>query len=307
MPCKNYLAVAWKGRKPSELKEAFQQDEQRRDIYMAGLREYERKFNESGRKRVTKGAVPSLPFAKTVQTFDRTQLSMDKDLGVFWPVPIYEDYWKKKAKNTTKIFDDNKWVPGVVLDSRHGCITGCTRLSRQTLKGAELLTEAATTQGQLREGQVQDTWEDARSSVVGMLEVKSKSDPNMEGLLLSARKKSRKADHDTSTESDVDYGFGSLLKPGNGNAGAKRKATNNKESKDNAGDDIDEFGEPSSAKKTKMGKGGSQALRQFNAINSAETTLKEALGIGYVCGCVRVCEATSTRDTAQISGCEGRS
>ncbi len=81
------------------------QDTHKQAEYDDGLGNWEASYNASDSGRVKRKTICALEFETLVQTFDRTEYNYDKDLGVFWPVPVYEARFKKKAKKLV-VFDD---------------------------------------------------------------------------------------------------------------------------------------------------------------------------------------------------------
>ena len=70
---------------------------------MDGLEKWEAAFNKSDAGRIGRGAVPAIEFTKSVNVIDQSQLNFEKDLGVFWPVPMFEERFQVKAVGRARV------------------------------------------------------------------------------------------------------------------------------------------------------------------------------------------------------------
>ena len=243
LPCKNYAAVAWRSRSRKELLDFINASTENRTIYMDGLKAWEEEYVRSEYARIRKGSINALSFNVHVETVNQTQMHFEKELGVFWPVGIWEMHFKAKAhpKKVTQIEEDGKWVSGIILPTSQGNPTGTTRMTKQWFKGARKITELASSHTELREGQVDDMWQVAQkaaSSYDTRSELTNAEEGSTETLTLQVRPKAKgragkKSKDDSSDEGDCDFGLGQCVRadrapPGNGNKGAgsrKREAT----------------------------------------------------------------------------------
>lgn len=80
---------------------------------MDGLESWETAHNNSETGRVKKGVALTLDFERTVKTFSKSELVLEKDMGVFWPVAIFERIKKKKAKGVVHIMDSVAYAASV--------------------------------------------------------------------------------------------------------------------------------------------------------------------------------------------------
>lgn len=136
--------------------------------YMEGLAAWEASFVASGGKRVAKGSVRELVFPTKVEAEQGSRMVFSKDLGVHWPLPLFERQCKRKAERSEIVYLDDDCggkVAGVVLPSAQGCPTGCTKISKEWFKGARKSQLLSDSKEQLRAGQTNDAFKAATAQV----------------------------------------------------------------------------------------------------------------------------------------------
>lgn len=167
--CHKYIAVAWKGKSGAQL-ETFLKDPSNKEAYMKGLMEYEAMLNDSNKSRAPRGGIAPLTFVSTVQ---EQAFATEENLGVLWPVAIYEEkHGKAPAKKIITIDHQGKGVRGIVLDEgEFGCPIGCIRLKGTSSHIVQKTTRQESSDQQVRKGQLGDTWK----AVQGMVRVEASS------------------------------------------------------------------------------------------------------------------------------------
>ncbi len=163
VPCRNFVAAAWKGRARSDLLKQIESNPKARDAFVEGVKQWETLYLASANGRCPRNSLlpDTLQSLSTIVTrVDRMELVMQRDLGVFWPVDIYEAHHKSKpspAKLVT-IKEDGVMLRGVILPVEKGEPAGTIHLQKRWSQGGERTAGLGDTASELRPGQVDDTW-----------------------------------------------------------------------------------------------------------------------------------------------------
>ena len=165
VPCKNYTAACWK-KTAKELKDHLV-IERNFTVYMVGLGKWEVLFVASDGKRVQASIVlGDLTFPIEVGQFEVCQLRFSRDMGVHWPILMWEKKFEQKH-NPADVYvlkEDGIEIPGIIANSIHGNPTGTTAIKKEFMVGGEKKQLLASSDKELREGQLDDAWQGVQDS-----------------------------------------------------------------------------------------------------------------------------------------------
>ena len=123
------LQVAWRNKSTADLKKYLGSDTNNRKKFADGRAKYlveKDALAESGKVRLTKGAIPPLVLNENVSIEEKQEMRASENVGVFWPTHRYKDEItdKKKPDLPKKPWSVNrggKKVNGFLIDDAHGC------------------------------------------------------------------------------------------------------------------------------------------------------------------------------------------
>ena len=138
VPCKNYTGACWK-KMLKELKDHLV-IERNFSIYMVGLGKWEVLFVSSEGKRVHASIVlGDLTSPIEVGQFEVCQLKFSRDMGVHWPILMWEKKFEQKH-NPADVYvlkEDGIEIPDIIANSIHGNPTGTTAMKKEFMVGGE--------------------------------------------------------------------------------------------------------------------------------------------------------------------------
>ena len=103
IPCVNFTQKNWRGKPVEELDASINESDENQQKYNAGLVEYEEAYVEAEQRggRIKKSKEFALDFAST-KTVQDDKMVFDKDLGNFWPMPLFLEWHAKDKKLQTE-------------------------------------------------------------------------------------------------------------------------------------------------------------------------------------------------------------
>ena len=119
---------------------------------------FQKAYNDSASGRVRKGCIDQLRFKQSVEVEESTSYTFEENLGVWWPVSLYEATFKKRA-NPEKLVNvalDGKQKKGIVLDTVHGSPVGTVKMGKQWERKAKKSGTVVAADKVFRKGQVED-------------------------------------------------------------------------------------------------------------------------------------------------------
>ena len=206
--------------------------------------------NESTCGRVKRQDVPQPTAVSTSQV---SQMRMTENLGVLWPIWLYEQKKGKKPepKTIVRASRGNEKILGVILDeSVHGFPVGAIRLEhvhideiKKTLYDDDDESEA------YRQGCSEHLYNKAKEAMVGPSLVRKKDTDQTEEYIVKAMRPVRKRPSDESSEVDL---LGGLLPSGVQLQMAKKCRSGDKEKEDNGGggEEDDDGAQPNKHRRT---------------------------------------------------------
>ncbi len=165
-PCKNYNAVAHRRVNCGALKKLLE-DKKELEAHKEGVRQWEALYKESDSARIRKGAIGKLELKTEIVSTEGSQVAFERGLGIWWPISLWEEKHGRRAdpRKIYKLEEDGKLFPGIIMSEADGCPLGCVKMVKKWFKGVERHRELDKTDHELREGQIDSTWNKAQQAV----------------------------------------------------------------------------------------------------------------------------------------------
>ena len=132
----------------------------KRNEHVAAVQDYEAKVNASANGRISRN---DLAPTRTVSAVSSDMIRLTTPLGVFWPESIYKA--KTKSEIPASKLCWSKGVRGIIRDASLGCDKGCWHVEHVSSHGVQDTTGLLSKETAMRDGQLDDVYQRAASSL----------------------------------------------------------------------------------------------------------------------------------------------
>ena len=159
--CRNWFRCADMGTVQREaLLADMVSNQSKRNEHLATVQQYEEKVNGSANGRISR---MDLAPARTVNAVSSDFIRLTTPLGVFWPEAIYQAKTGLEIPATKLVV--SKGLRGIIRDSKLGCEPGCWHVEQVTSHGIQDTTGLLSSETAMRDGQLNDVYHRAASSL----------------------------------------------------------------------------------------------------------------------------------------------
>lgn len=129
--CRQFCRIFYKGVTGSKVAAQLAENKEKREKHLASLEEYEQYFEMYGNNKGVSGSVAAPDMEVTIET--AAVLQSEMELGVFWPMEIYnatvDEKQKLRRSDCVVHMHNGKRHLGIIRETSHGVPRGCMRLA----------------------------------------------------------------------------------------------------------------------------------------------------------------------------------
>ena len=133
---------------------------EKRNKHLSDVQAYEHKVNDSPHGRISRS---DLGTGRTVSAVSSESIRRSSPLGVFWPEVLFKARTSREIPESKVVM--SKGVRGIMRDDEHGCTAGCWKLEHVSSHEIQDNTGLLSSGTALREGQLNDVFQRAASSL----------------------------------------------------------------------------------------------------------------------------------------------